>query len=189
MTMEERHPANYRIGKIHHQIHRAAIGDIHGIDPYWIFHWIFADAINQEMDLMDVKRMDFSGWVHDPPVVERTDIDCQHGAGIHFEFLPIYIEALFIFREVDNELRVAGFDAFENSRRKGCIDWRSAERRPGLKIRWWRRNDIGQDHCWIRISIRSAIETACAQRSMQIRPWSGNNCFHSPGRWNQNVAH
>ena len=134
MTMEERHAANDRVGKIHNQIHRAAIGDIHCIDPCWIFHWLFADAINQKVDLMDVKRMHLPGWVHDAPVVQRTDIDCQHRAGIHFEFLPIYIEALFIFREVDNELRVAGFDAFENSRRKGCIDWRSAERRPGLKI-------------------------------------------------------
>src|SRR3984893_1324257 len=117
MTMEERHPANYRIGKIHNQIHRAAVGDIHGIDPYWIFHWIFADGIYQEVDLMYVKRMHLSGWVHYTPVLQRTDIHCQHRAGIHFEFLAIYIEALFVFSEGDYELRCAGFDAFENYRR------------------------------------------------------------------------
>src|ERR1700730_10614979 len=133
MAMEERYAADDWVGEIHYQIHRASVRDVHGIEPHWIFHWIFADAINQEVDLMDVKRMHLPGWVHYAPVVERTDIDCQHGAGIHFELLPIYIEALFIFREVDNELRFAGFDTFQNSWREGCVDRSSAERRSGFE--------------------------------------------------------
>src|SRR6266516_7217717 len=189
MTVEERHAANNGISEIHNQIDRAAIGDIHGIDPFWIFHRLFADAINQEVDLIDVKRLHYSGWVHDSPVVQRTDIDRKHGTGIHFEFLSIYIEALFVFSEGDNELRFAGFDTFESSRREGCVNWCSAERRPGLEIWWLRRNDIRQYHRGIGIAIRPGIETARAQGSMRIRCRSGDNCFHSPGRWNQNVAH
>src|SRR6202011_4138197 len=114
MTMKERHAANDWISKIHHQIHRAAVGDIHGIDPYWIFHWIFADGIYQKVDLMYVKRMHLFGRVHYAPVLQRTGIHRQHGAGIHFEFLAIYIEALLVLSEGDNELRLRGFDAFEN---------------------------------------------------------------------------
>src|SRR6266550_6894946 len=122
MTVEERHAANDWISKIHNQIHRAAIGDVHGIDPCWIFHWIFVDAIYQEVNLMYVKRMHLSGRVHDAPMVQRTDVYCQHGTGIHFEFLAIYVEALFVFSKGDNELRFAGFDAFEGSRRKGYVN-------------------------------------------------------------------
>src|SRR5205807_7291932 len=95
---------------------------------------------------MNVKRMHLSSWVHYTPVLQRTDIYCQHGAGIHFEFLAIYIEALFVFREGDYELRFAGFDAFENYRREGCINRCSTERRPCLDIWCLRRKDIGQNH-------------------------------------------
>src|SRR5439155_2706673 len=160
MAMEERHAANNWIGKIHNQFHRAAVGDVHGIDPYWIFHRLFVDDIYQKVDLMDVKRMHFSALVHDAPVLQRTDIHRQHWTGIHFEFLAIYVEALFVFSESYNELRFAGFDAFENSRREGCENWGSAERWTNLRFRSRRRNDIGQNHCGIRISSRTGIETA-----------------------------
>src|SRR6266481_821060 len=128
--MEERHAANDWISKIHNEIHRAVVGDVHGIDPYWIFHRLFVDGIYQKVNLMDVKRMHFSAWVHDAPVLQRTDIHRQHWASIHFEFLAIYVEALFVFSEIDNELRFAGLDACENRRRKACVDWCYAECRP-----------------------------------------------------------
>ena len=113
MTVEERHAANDWISKIHNQIYRAAVGYVDGIDPYRIFHRLFVDGTYQEVDLMDVKRMHFSGRVPDAPVLQRTNIHRQHWAGIHFEFLAIYIEALFVFSEGDYELRFAGFDAFD----------------------------------------------------------------------------
>jgi len=50
---------------------------------------------------MDVKRMHFFGWVHDAPVLQRTDIHRQHWTGVHFEFLAIMLEALFVFSEID----------------------------------------------------------------------------------------
>src|SRR6267378_4262701 len=133
MTVEERHASDDRIGKIHNQIYRTAVGDVHGIDPYWISHWLFADCINQKVDLMDVKRMHFSGWVHDAPVLQRTDIHRQHWAGIHFEFLAVYVEALFVFSERDNELRFAGFDTFKNCRRIARVNRRYAVPTPDLK--------------------------------------------------------
>src|SRR6266566_2386613 len=133
MAMEERHAANDWIRKIHNQIHRAAIGDVHGIDPYWVFHRLFVDGIYQKVNLMDVKRMHFSAWVHDAPVLQRTDIHRQHWAGVHFEFLAIYVEALFVFSEVDNELRFAGFDTFKNCRREACVNRRYAVSTPDLK--------------------------------------------------------
>jgi len=37
--------------------------------------------------------------------------------------------------------------------------------------------------------LRTGIEATCAQCSMGIRWWSSDNCFHSPSRWNQNMAH
>src|SRR6266480_4120530 len=134
MTMEERHASNDWISKVHNQIYRAAVGDVHGIDPYWVLHRLFADGIYQEVDLMDVKRMHFSGWVHDAPVLQRTDIHCQHWTGVHLEFLAIYIEALFVFSEGDNKLRFAGFDPFESCCRETCVNRRAAERRQSLNI-------------------------------------------------------
>src|SRR6266550_6241028 len=146
MTVEERHAANDWIGKIHNQIHRAAVGDIHGIDPYWIFHRFIVDGIYQEVDLMDVKRMHLPAWVYDSPVLQRTDIYCQHRAGIHFEFLAIYVEALFVLGESDNELRFAGFGAFKNCWREGCVDRGAALPRASLGTGWLPRDNIGQDH-------------------------------------------
>src|SRR6266496_6717456 len=133
MTVEERHASNDWVSKIHHQIYGAAVGDVHGIEPYWIFHRLSTDSIYQKVDLMDVKRMHFFGWVHDAPVLQGTDIHRQHWAGIHFEFLAIYVEALFVFGESNNELRFTGFDPFENSRREGCVNRRYAVPMPDLK--------------------------------------------------------
>src|SRR5437868_14149567 len=132
MTVEERHAANNWISKIHNQIYRAAVGDVHGIDPYWIFHRLFVDGIDQKVDLMDVKRMHFFAWVHDAPVLQGTDIHREHWAGIHFEFLAIYVEALFVFSEPDNELRFTGFDTVKNCRRKACVNRRYAVSTPDL---------------------------------------------------------
>src|SRR6266550_3241870 len=133
MTVEEGHATNDWIGKIHNQIYRAAVGDVHGIDPYWIFQWLFADGIYQKVDLMDVKRMHLSAWVHDAPALKRADIHRQHRIGIHFEFLAIYVEALFVFSERDNELRLTRFDTFKNCRWKGCVNRRYAVPTPDLK--------------------------------------------------------
>ena len=59
--MEERHAANDWISKIHDKIDSAAVGDIHGIDPRRIFHWRPVSGIREEVNLMDVKRMNFFG--------------------------------------------------------------------------------------------------------------------------------
>src|SRR5437660_8716120 len=160
MTVEKRHAANDWISKIHNQIYRAPIGYIHGIEPFWIIQWILADGIYQKMDLMYVKRMHLSGWIRYTPVLQRTDIHCQHRAGIHLEFLAIYIEALFVFSEDDNELRFASFHAFKNCRRVGRVNRGSAKRRASLRSWWLRRHNICQNHCWIGVSIRTGIEAA-----------------------------
>src|SRR6266436_9893724 len=70
MTVEDRHAANDGISEIHHEIDRTAIGDIHGIYPYWIFHRFIIDGIRQEVNLMNVKRMHFSGWIQHAPVLQ-----------------------------------------------------------------------------------------------------------------------
>jgi hypothetical protein len=61
MAMEERHAANDWIGKIHHQIHRTAVGNINRVEPDRVFDRLSVDGVNQEVDLMNVKRMDFFG--------------------------------------------------------------------------------------------------------------------------------
>src|ERR1700730_4077382 len=70
MTVEERHAANDGISEIHHEIDRTAIGDIHGIHPYWIFQRFIVDGIHEEMDLVDMKRMYFFGWIQDAPMLQ-----------------------------------------------------------------------------------------------------------------------
>src|SRR2546429_468436 len=70
MKVKERHPANEGISEIHHKITRTAIGDIHGIEPYWIFHRFIIDGIRQEVNLMNVKRMHFFGWIQHAPMLQ-----------------------------------------------------------------------------------------------------------------------
>src|SRR6266446_7239916 len=70
MTVEERHAANDGISEIHHQIDRTAIGEINGIDAYWIFHRFIIDGIRQEVNLMNVKRMHFPGWIQHAPMLQ-----------------------------------------------------------------------------------------------------------------------
>src|SRR5947209_2654565 len=70
MTVEERHAANDGISEIHHQIDRTAIADIHGIEPYWIFHRFIIDGIRQEVDLVNVKWMHFFGWIQHAPMLQ-----------------------------------------------------------------------------------------------------------------------
>src|SRR5438876_7312543 len=70
MTVEERHAANDGISEIHHEIDRTAIGDIHGIEPYGMVHWLIVDGIRQEVNLMNVKRMHFSGWIQHAPMLQ-----------------------------------------------------------------------------------------------------------------------
>src|SRR6266480_2859979 len=59
MTVEERHAANDGISEIHHEI-----------DPYWIFHRFIIDGIRQEVDLVNVKRMHFFGWIQHAPMLQ-----------------------------------------------------------------------------------------------------------------------
>src|SRR6476646_5820014 len=70
MTVKERHAANDGISEIHHEIDRTAIGDIHGIHPYWSFHRFVIDGIWQEVDLMNVKRVHFFGWIQHAPMLQ-----------------------------------------------------------------------------------------------------------------------
>ena len=112
--MEERDAADDWIGEVHHQIDRTAIGNVHRIEPYGILYPTAIDRIHQEVDLMDVEWMHFFGRILDPPVLQRTDVHRQHGPGIHFEFLAIYIEALFVFREVNYEFRFGIFDSLKD---------------------------------------------------------------------------
>ena len=112
MTMKERHATNDRICEVHHKIDVAAVGNVHRIEPHWIVYCFSVHGIHQEVNLMDVKWMHFFSLVRYPPVLKRTNIHRQHGTGVHLEFLTIYIEALFVFSEVDYELRFARFNAF-----------------------------------------------------------------------------
>src|SRR3954463_5069523 len=104
MAMEERHAADNWIGKIHHQVHRAPIRDVYGIDPRRIVHWLLAHRIRQKMDLMNVKWMDLFSRIDNAPVLQRTYVNRQHRPGIHFKFLPVDIETILIFTEGNNEL-------------------------------------------------------------------------------------
>src|SRR6266550_2085260 len=134
MTVEERHAANDGISEIHHEIDRTAIGDIHGIDPYWIFHRFIIDGIRQEVDLMNVKRMHFSGWIQHAPMLQRTDIHRQHWTCIHLEFLAIDVETLFVLGEGHSKLRRAGFNVFQSFRRERYVNRSSSWRITGFEV-------------------------------------------------------
>src|SRR5947209_2875815 len=70
MAMEERNAADNWIGEIHHQVHRAAVRDVHGVEPYWMLHALVPNRIYEEVHLMDVERMHFFGRILDSPVLQ-----------------------------------------------------------------------------------------------------------------------
>src|SRR5258708_39884329 len=107
------------------------------------------------MHLMNVKWVYLVCLISDAPMLEGADVDGHHRRGIHLEFLPIDVEAIFVFGEDGRELRLAFLhrarSRFGNSFIHGRVSIRHhcAWNMPAF---WW--HDIGQNHGWILIALR-----------------------------------
>ena len=60
MTVKERHAANDWIGEIHDQVHRAFGRHVERIEPFRLRLCLVICGVEQEMDLVNVKRMNLS---------------------------------------------------------------------------------------------------------------------------------
>ena len=51
MAVKDGHALDHRIGEIHDHVNRAAVGDIHGVQPQWVCNRLVVFGVGQEMDL------------------------------------------------------------------------------------------------------------------------------------------
>src|SRR5690349_20135121 len=97
MTVKEGHAANDWIGEIHDQVHRAIGRHVYRIEPFRLWFWLIVCSVEQEMDLVNVKRMNLMGLIYNLPVLIRTHTDTGHWCVLGSISLAVNIETLFIF--------------------------------------------------------------------------------------------
>src|SRR6202008_3842229 len=121
MAMKDRHTHDDWVGKIQDDVHRAAIRNIHSVQPRWMGQRRTILRVSQEVNLMDVERMQFSRCIDNAPMLIRTDTNACHRTRIWRKLAAVDIEAVLVFCKRDNEIRRRflqrlNVDWFENRR-------------------------------------------------------------------------
>src|SRR5207249_4949553 len=78
MAMKNGHASDYGVGEVHNDVDRAAVRNIHSVQPHWFGNWPAVFGVRQEMDLMDVHRMQFSRCIDDFPMLIGTYLGAHH---------------------------------------------------------------------------------------------------------------
>ncbi len=102
--MENGHSPDHRIAEIHNDIRSASIGNIHRIQPHGIRNVLAVLCVRQEVDLVNMHRVQFLGRIDNFPVLQRSNFHSKHGSSVRLEFFPVYIETILILGECRNEL-------------------------------------------------------------------------------------
>lgn len=123
--MEDTHPFDDGVGEVHDDVDGAADGDVDGVKPDGIGQWAIVFGESEEMDLVDVHGMEFTGGVDDFPVLIGADFHANHGGNVEREFLLVDVEAVFVFSEGGDEARRGFLFGGEVWRGVGCAGRRS----------------------------------------------------------------
>src|ERR1700731_3678782 len=97
MAMKDRHSPDNRVSEVHNDVHRSAIGDIHGVQPERIGNWSVILRVRQEMYLMNVHRVQLSGGIDNPPMLIGSDLRAYHRGGIRRELFAVDVKAVLVF--------------------------------------------------------------------------------------------
>jgi hypothetical protein len=73
MAVEERYAPDDRIGEFHHQVNIPFNGDIDRIQPFRPFEPDSALGVDEEVNLMDVKRVHLVGVIRDSPMMKSPN--------------------------------------------------------------------------------------------------------------------
>jgi hypothetical protein len=79
MAVEERHAPDDRVCEIHHQINITFNRDIDRVKPFWTLEPHSVLGINEEVNLMNVKRVHLVRAIRDSPVMKSSDGYSRHG--------------------------------------------------------------------------------------------------------------
>src|SRR5258708_37949546 len=109
VAMKERQSPDDRVGKIHNQIYGASRADIDGVEPLGPLRPVSIFPVDEKMHLVNVKRMNLMGIVDHAPANIIAGLHSQHWAICWLVLLVVDIEAVSIFRKLDRELRITGF--------------------------------------------------------------------------------
>ena len=165
MAVEERNSSDNRIGKVHHQIDISLNRYIDRIQPLRAFEPNSVLGVDEKVYLMDMEGMDLKCLIGHPPVIKFPDRDGRHRRVRRAVFSTIDIKALFVFGEMNNEVRsTILYPRNQLRRQRPGGRWRGIEVScvaSGLRPR--AVYQVRDDHCGIGISIAACIETKSAQ--------------------------
>src|SRR6267154_6822213 len=99
MAMKNGHTPDYGVGEVHNDVYGTAIRNIDSVQPHWIGNRLIVFSVHQEMDLMDMHRVQFTSGIDDAPMLERPNFCPHHRSVIRRELFSVDIEALLVFRE------------------------------------------------------------------------------------------
>src|SRR5579864_3183557 len=105
MAMEHRHTPDNWVGEVQDDIHGAAIRNIHSVQPGWIGQRRTILRISQEVNLVDVERMQFGRCIDNTPMLKRTDTNACHRTRTRRKLAAVDIEAVLVLCKSDYEIR------------------------------------------------------------------------------------
>src|SRR5579864_9291557 len=140
MAMKHRHTPDDWVGKVQNDVHEAAIGNIHSVQPRWIGQRRAVLRISQEVNLVDVERMQFGRCVDNTPMLIRTDANACHRTRIGRKFATVDVEAVRVLCKSDNEIRRRFLERLNVD---GFINRRTVIDGMGVPRKWVRFDLIG----------------------------------------------
>src|ERR1700757_4075959 len=103
MAMEYRHAFDERVAEIEDDINRATKGNIHGVKPHGMRKGDPVFCIRQEVDLVNVERVKFSGLVDKTPMLKSSYLNGGHRTCVRGKLTTSDVEAFLVFCERDSE--------------------------------------------------------------------------------------
>src|SRR5260221_3661094 len=136
------------VSEIQDDIYIAVIRNIYSIQPLGMLERDSVFCIGQEVDLVYVKRMEFSALVDDPPMLIRTHASGCHRTRVRLKFAAIDIKAVLVLSERDGEIRRPFLQRLHVD---WLVKWRTVINGMRLLRRWISIgvDPICQHHPWI----------------------------------------
>src|SRR6266576_532766 len=105
MAMKDRHTPDDGGGEVQNDIHGTAIRNINRVQPRWHGEWRAVLCIGQEVNLVNVKRMQFAGVVDDTPMLVCTNTSGCHRTRVGRVLLAVDVETVLVLGKVHHKLR------------------------------------------------------------------------------------
>src|SRR6266849_9253795 len=96
MAVKDGHAPDYGVGEVHDDVDGAADWNIHRVQPHWIGNRLIVFGVGQEMDLMDMHRMQFASGIYDPPMLKRPNLCAHHRSRVGRKFFSVHVKALLV---------------------------------------------------------------------------------------------